>query len=256
MALATSPPLLELRQALAIRLNLGKQASTSKRLHPLLDEWLRSSFELLVREANWIVLRVTEDMELVTGQHAYDVPDSIDVGSIEEITVMDEDFMEWRIEPGINVHERNAYRVDRGGEYKESQASVPLRWEVIDQMLHIYPAPDDRFLTMKIRGKAIPRAPYSDGDRAYIDKEAHLLQATLLGKDHFKMPGINSTAATLQRHLTNMRSAQSDGEPVVIGGSKSARFEDRGGWSGADRRLFYPDYDPDYAYAFRHGYCW
>lgn len=253
MALAVSPTLAELRLSVATRINMGRQVRNSTALHDILDEYIRSAFNLLVREANWVIMEVEEEIDLLMGQHAYDIPDNIDVGDIRQITVENIVNREFPLLPGVAYYERNAYRVDRGledaptAEELETHSSLPLRWEIIDQLLNIYPAPDtNQYPTLKIRGKAIPREPYTDGDRSFIDKEAHVLAATVALKKHYKMEGADNDQAILNRHLMNIRASQSDGERVQIGPERSIRYpEQTTRFQGNDRAAFWPDFDPE-----------
>jgi len=249
MALSISPPLSELRQSVAIRLNMGQQVATSTAQHPVIDEYIRQAFNLLVRDANWVILETTVEVDLIDKQHEYDVPDQIDVGDIREITVQNKDKVEFLLHAGVEYYERNAYRIDRGN--KENDGQLPLRYVVEDKLLKIYPAPDAaEYPKMFIRGRAIPRAPYKDDDRAYIDEEAHIAQAVVSLKRHYNMPGADNDERILARHLGNIRAAQSDGEVTQIGPTRSSRFD--GGMLN-DRALFYPDFDPDVASIYNRG---
>ena len=252
MALAVSPTLAELRLSVETRVNMGRQIRNSTALHPIVDEYIRQAFNLLINEANWIIMEVGESIDLIMGQHSYDLPDNIDVGDIREITVENIYNRELPLVPGVAYYERNAYRVDRNlqaaptAEELEAQSGLPLRWEVIDQLLHIYPAPKTtEYPTLLVRGKAKPREPYSDGDRSFIDKEAHVLAATVAIKKHYKMEGADNDSAVLQRHLMNIRAQESDGESVQIGPERSHRYpEQNTRLDNSDRVLFWPDFDP------------
>lgn len=253
MALSVSPTLAELRQSVAIRLNMGQQVATSTAQHPVIDEYIRQAFNLLVRDANWVILEAVEEIALIDKQHEYDVPDQVDVGDIREITVQNKDNFEFLLHPGVEYYERNAYRIDRGN--KENEGQLPLRWVVEDKVLKIYPAPDaTQYPKMFVRGRAIPRAPYKNGDRAYIDGESHIAQAVVSLKRHYNMPGAENDERILARHLVNIRAAQSDGETVQIGPTRSQRFPDLNGRLPSDRGLFYPDFDPDVASLYNRGF--
>lgn len=252
MALAVSPTLAELRLSVATRINMGRQIRNSTALHDLVDEHIRSAFNLLVREAHWVIQEVTDETDLITGQHEYDVPDNIDVGDIREITVESLLNREFPLVPGVAYYERNAFRVDRGLESVptasdlEANSGLPLRWEVIDQLLHVYPAPDaDEYPLMRVRGKAIPREPYGDSDRSFIDKEAHVLAAVIGLKKHYNMSGADNDERVLSRHLMNIRASQSDGEPVQIGPVRSQRYPSQvTRQPHGDRAMFWPEFDP------------
>lgn len=252
MALSVSPSLQELRQSVAIRLNMGVQASTSTALHPQLDEYIRQAFHLLVRDAYWVILQTTVEIALQDKIHEYDVPDGIDVGDIQEVTVKNIKNFEFPLFSGIEYYERNAFDINRGD--KDNVGQLPLRWVVEDKLFKIFPAPDaTQYPTLIIRGRALPRAPYKNDDRSFIDGEAHIAQAVVSLKRHYNMPGADNDDVVLQKHLINIRAAQSDGETIQIGPTRSQRYPELNGRLN-DRALFFPDFDPDIASFFNRGF--
>jgi hypothetical protein len=246
MALPLSSTFQDVRRRLAVRLELGAQAETSASVRELLSEYLRSAFHILVRDADWAILVVRREIALVNAQHAYDVPDDIDVGNISQITVQNTENREYPLHPGVNSYERSAFRVDRGGSVDENAASLPLRWLVENGVLSLYPAPDtSTYPTMVIYGKALPREPRENGDRANVDDEALLLGAEVIGKGAMGKPGKPEAIALYERHLRNLRAAQSDGEIIQIGPERSRRFQSYGSRQGGRYHgNFWPDFDP------------
>lgn len=255
MSLSVSPTLAELRQDVAIRLNMGLQARTSTAQHPLLDSFIRTAFNILLREANWAILDGTVEIPLTNAQHSYEVPDLVDVGSIYLVTVQDIYNREYPLSPGVAVYERNAYRVDLDNDTTGERASLPLRWEILNGGLNIYPAPDtEQYAKLIVYGRGNPREPKVDGDRPLIDGQSLILQATVIGKNHLNMPNADNEEQLLARQLRNIKSAQSDGESVQIGPMRSQRYAEAvsrvgvvggmGMMGGAPRELFYPDYNP------------
>jgi hypothetical protein len=251
MALAVSPTLAELRLAVATRVGMRQQVLNSTAHNDLLDEQIRSAFNLLINEAEWIVLHTVQDT--ITGQHAYDVPDNIAIGDIDQITVENIYGRELPLAPGVAYYERNAFKVSRGvgpddkpqsAESIEANSCLPLRWEIRDSLLMVYPAPNaDEYPTLKVWGKALPREPYGNGDRSFIDKEAHVLATVIALKTFWKQDSSNDRAI-LDRHLSNMRAKQSDGESVQIGPVRSQRYPSGGNRSASDREQFWPDFQP------------
>jgi hypothetical protein len=254
MALAASKTLAEIREAVGIRMGMGQQVSNSTALHSMLDEHIRTAFNLLVREAHWVVLDSWAEIDLIQDQHYYEFPDNIEVGGTREITVEDINNQEYRLHPGVAHYERNAFRQDRGGTNRAGATSgLPLRWEIEDGKLAIYPAPDtEQYVRLKVRGKALPFEPYNDNDQVVIDAQAIILQATVLGKQHFKLPNPEQDEQVLRRHLMNMRENQSDGESVQIGPERSSRYDGR---PRTNRHHIWPWYDPEGA-ARNHPYSY
>jgi len=250
MALSVSPTLAELRLSVAIRLNMGAQVSTSTSQHAVLDEYIRQAFNLLVRDAYWVILQTSVEIELLDKIIDYDVPDNIDVGDIQETTVQNKNGIEFPMHSGVNSYERNIFNAR--AEDPDAPGQMPLRWLVEDKRLKIYPAPDaEQYPRIIMRGRALPRAPYKDSDRSFIDGEAHIAQAVVSLKRHYNMTGADNDERILARHLINIRAAQSDGEITQIGPERSHRFD--GGLTN-DRALFYPDFDPDVASFYDQGY--
>jgi hypothetical protein len=249
MAFEVSPSLAEIRQSVAIRINMGKQAKTSTALHDLLDEHIRSAYELLVREAWWVILDVSVAVPLDLDNHFYDPPDAVEIGSIHLITVIDTNKREIPLTRGINAAERSAFRVDKDGNTTPGvNSSLPLRWEILDQKLAIYPAPDiTQYTDLIVYARAKPRAPYKSGDIVLLDKEALVATATVSLKSHFKIPGMDTDAAKLASHIRNVRAAQSEAEAIQIGPNPSLRFTGNG-QGLSDREIFYPDFDPFHPY--------
>jgi hypothetical protein len=246
MALPLASTFQDLRRRLAVRLELGKQAETNATVRDLLSEYLRTAFHLLVREADWAILVVRRTMSLTNAEHTYDVPDDIEVGGIHQISVLNTSNHEYPLQPGVSSYERSAYRIDRGGETDTDQASLPLRWTVENGNLVIYPAPDtSTYPTLVIYGKARPRTPFENDDRANVDDEALLLGAEVVGKEAMGKSGARNAARMYERHLRNLRAAQSDGELVQIGPTRSRRYATASERDEApDHGIFYPDFDP------------
>jgi len=244
MALSVSPTLAELRNSVAIRMNMGVQASTSEAMHPVLDEYIRQAFNLLVNDCEWAIMNTMIPITLIDKQHIYEVPDGIAPGDIEIITIENTNKFEYPMASGVAYYERNAFRIDRG-DSDDNPGQLPMRWEVRNQDLVIYPAPDAAlYPTMNVYGKAVPREPYRDDDRSFIDKEAHITQAVIGLKTLYDMD-TQKDEMLMARHERNVRAKQSDGEVVQIGPTPSARFagDDRRS-DGADNAFFYPDFDP------------
>jgi hypothetical protein len=218
VVLPAAKTLAEIRQAVGIRLGMGQQVGQSTALHPMLDEHIRTACSLLQREAEWAVLDTILDEDTATGQRLYDIPDRMHPGDIREVSVVDVDGREHSVHSGVAIHERNAY----GG---EEQAALPLRWEMEQGAIALYPMPDaERYPTLRIRGQALGYEPYHDSDRVLVDSQAVILQATVLAKQHFDLPNPAAEAAVLGRHLVNLRAAQSDGETIQIGPEPSRRY--------------------------------
>lgn len=245
MALGASRSLAEIRLDVAIGLGMEQQIKNSVETHSLLDLKIRIAFDFLVREASWVVLSVTRKIDTISEQHAYELPDNIEVGAIEEISALDIEGREYRLNPGVAYYERNIY-TNRDASSESEFASLPRRWEVKDGKLMVYPAPDaELYPQLQVRGQITPAPPRKDGDLVHIDSQAIILQATALLKAHFNMPGAQTEEVQLARHLRNLQEAQSDGEVVQIGPTRSGRYGSEMNRVGTrDRARFYPTYDP------------
>lgn len=247
MALAASAPLSDIRQSVAVRLNMGAQAARSTRMHGILDEFIRSAQALLLSEFPWIVLDVEKTIDSIEDQHDYEVPDGMAVGDIHEITVLSKANREFPLRAGVAPHERNAFRIDVPG--AGARSGLPLRYEVLDASLAIFPAPDPvEYPKIVIRGKATPSLLRNDNDLCAIDPQALITQAVIAGKEHFGVAGAQIDAQMQARYLRNLAAKQSDGELISVGPVRSRRYRARNSreGTGSDRRRFWPDYDPEY----------
>lgn len=220
MAFALPPTLSDVRRSAAIRLNFGVQADAAPDMRALLDEFIRRAARELLLEANWTELLVETQTPLIVAQHAYDFPDNFDLGRLEAVFVTDADGREYRLEPDVRDYERNQW--DSRGE--EERSGMPLRYEVRDQMVYIYPAANDEYIALHFRGYMTPLPPYHEDDRIPVDREALIQKTVAIGKKHFTMPDAGQADLDLALYLNRLRPTESNNSGFRIGGHFSEKF--------------------------------
>lgn len=220
MAFALPLSLAEARRSVAVRLNFGPQADASPDMRALLDEFIRRAARELLLEADWVELDVELAFMTTPAQHVYDWPDNMDLGRVEAIFVVDSEGREHTLEAGLRDYERNQW--DSKGEV--DRAGLPLRYEVVNEELRIYPAPSDQYPELHFRGYLTPRPPLKNEDRIPVDHEALLQKATAIGKKHFGMPDAMQADMDVALYLNRLRPTESDGSGFRIGGHFSQKF--------------------------------
>lgn len=234
MAFALPLTLAETRRAVAIRLNFGPQADASPDMRVLLDEFVRRAARELLLEASWVELMIEFRVALIVAQHRYDFPDNVDLGRIEFIAALDEQGREYPLEPGLQAFERTEW----DARDQVERARLPLKYEVTNEELVIYPAPDARYPELLIRGYATPAPPQHNDDRIPVDAEALIQKATAIGKKHFGAPDAQQADMDVAIYLSRLRPTESDNSGFRIGGSFSRRagyhHRNRGSRRGQD----------------------
>lgn len=217
MTYVLAPTLQEIRKAAAIRLNLGHEVSDSTAAHPLLDEFTRQAARELLLEAHWLELRATFDIELEDAQHSYDLPDHVLPGRIEDVYIVDTEGRERQILPDVRPYERGAWA-------GEDRKGLPQRYDFLNQLLEIFPAPDTtQYVTMRIYARSVDPDPRNNNDRIHVDREALIQRTTLLGKQHFGWPDVRQAQVDHQVYLERVKMAQGTGKGFTFGGRKSFR---------------------------------
>jgi hypothetical protein len=221
MAFTLPPTLMEVRAAVATRLNYGKQAARSPAMKDLLDEFIRRATREVLLEAHWVELRIRFATELIDGQDTYDFPDNMEPGRIERLIVVSKDGDEYEMQPDIQPCERAALTRRGDPAFKD----LPVRYEIVNQEIKMVPPPDaERFPTLLIEGYLRPADPQQNDDRIPVDKEALVQWATALGKAHFERANELGVLQPVKEFLRRVRAVQSDSSTIQIGGHFSRKF--------------------------------
>lgn len=219
MAFPLPPTLEETRRAVAVRLNYGPQAAASPAMSDLLDEFIRQAAREVLLEAPWVELRQRLGVALQDGVERYEFPDNMEPGRLERVLVLDTEDREYELQAGIRPYERS----DLGA--NPDYTDLPLRYEIMDQDLVILPRPNtERYPMLVIEGYARPPEPHHSDDRVPVDKEALIQKATVIGKLHLGTKDAMVAAQNLRHYLERIRSMQSEGETIRVGGAFSRRF--------------------------------
>lgn len=250
MSLAQTPTLAELRLEMARPLNLEAQVQRSSALHGKLDSLLRMAFHEIVGTEQWTPLRIFETFDLTLGQHSYDIPDGVLPGMIEDPfeVIRDSDNAAFLVHRGIDHYSREAYKVDRNGETDLTvNSGMPLRWDIWDGQLQLYPAPDTSiFSQARFLVRSEPREPSADSDRSFIDKDAHVKMA--LAYYHIGRPEYAVYRNEAMSRLQIVRKQLMPGRTVQKGPARTSRFNQPGTPESSRRVLFNNDGTPTEAY--------
>jgi len=219
MAFALPPTLSEVRRAVAIRLNRGAQAEQSPVYRDKLTQYVLQAVSELWSRYPWIISKVRFPVALIDGQSTYDWPDNMEVGRLERLIIVDKDGGESILDPDIRPYERA--NLTSG----DNPSSLPLRYEIINQEIVMYPPPlAETYPTMLVEGFMTPAEPVNNDDRIPMNKEALLQWATAVGKaDERKSDAVMSMANAVQ-FIDRLRTMQSDGSSIRIGGGFSQKF--------------------------------
>lgn len=214
MAHKVAPKLAEVRKAVAVRLKYVEQAAQSPMLRGQIDEAVRAALNDLLLQCNWVELRQRRETKLIDKQNIYDFPDNFDPGRIESITVVSDKGARYRLEAGVRSYERDEYRFTE-------RTGMPLRYEFINEEMHLYPAPDgEQYPTLEIEGFYRPSEPVNDDDSIPVQKEAIIRLATA----YMKPDGVREREVALALHYAQgLRSLNSENETIQIGGHLSRK---------------------------------
>jgi len=237
MALAIAPRLSAVRRAVAVRCKMGAQAERSPAFRDEMDEWIREAFHEIINEADFLVLKMRAEIDLIHGQHSYDVPDNLNAGDIDNVYVRQkvvsdtggtQTTQEYVLKPGLRAYERSAWKMpepDPETGEQEDRTSLPLRYEIVDQNFDIYPAPNtDIYSTLVIEGYRTPPEPTHNDDRLEVDKEAIIRLATAIGKAARRQSDAADTRARYEMYVEKYRANQSEGDTFRVGGRFSRKF--------------------------------
>lgn len=216
MPLSLGPTFQSVVTELLVNLGRSVQGNHSNATYALAQSWVRRAHEMLYYDVEWVRLAKTVDITLTEDVREYDIPEEVDPGRIQRVLVIKaaakEDEKEYPVGMGIRPNERNSAQ----------ESGRPLRIELIDGEFKLWPAPDDVWAgTLRLEVVEGLTELNEQGDRVVVDKTALLLQAEILGKNHYGMPGIQLLVALLGKRIDDLRAAQSDDESIQIGGPQA-----------------------------------
>lgn len=222
MAMPVRPTLGELRESLLRRCGLATGGSAPANVMPLIDERIRQAERLLHTRIDFTHLWESRDIPMSPGVSAYDWPDRVNVGDLIRVSVVNGDGYEYELETGLRPNERNtAYPQPQT---QQASWGTPSSYTVQNQVIYVGPTPTDEWATLRMEYYLAPGPMVDPEERCAVDPEALLMQAEILTKQHFGMPGIEPVQVQLREYLIDLQGKQGDGDGFQMGGRQSIRI--------------------------------
>jgi len=188
-----------------------------------LDEYVRMAFNDILDTAAHLVLRTRVRVDLIDGRHSYDVPDGFIPGKFDAVLIEDVNGVETPVAAGVREYERSLWKMDDSGE--QDRRGLPARYEVINQNLDIYPAPDtETYKYLVFEGTRTPPEPVANDDKIELHKEALIRLATFYGKSDLGQGDAGAVFARYQSLVDKVRARETEGEVIRLGGHFSRKF--------------------------------
>jgi len=173
----------QMRNRLARRLGFSVQVSMGA-LPPgmpeLLDDFIRSTHELMYQRYSVMRLRRMFTWDMVAGQRFYDIDGNRD----DCPRILNPDKLEW---VGISQGDSSWRPLVCGINpvlYGSAATGIPSHYE-IRQCIEVWPAPTDDTWQLRIKGDFGPTTLETDDDVLTVDPEAVFLQALANAKAHY-----------------------------------------------------------------------
>jgi hypothetical protein len=214
MAFPAPRTLGDVRREVALGCNLGAQPQRTKQYQPVIDRVIRECHGHLSRMTEWDAAGGrSADIDLIVDQSAYALPDDCPVGNVQAVVAVNTDGSETDMDAGVRPNERDSVLNSSG---------QPLRYEVLNGNLVIYPKPDASWVTMRVYYRAAPNALTDDEDTITIDFETLVKYAVRKTRASLGMPMLESDQE-MKDYIDLSIAAQGDGEVFHLGGKRSIK---------------------------------
>ncbi len=214
MAFPAPRTLGDTRREVALGCNLGAQPQRTKQYQPVIDRLIRECHGHLCRLTEWdAAAGRSADIDLIVDQTAYQLPDDCPIGNVEAIVAVNLDGSECDMEAGMRPNERNS-SINASGQ--------PLRYEVLNGNLVIYPKPDASWPTMRVYYRAAQNALTDDEATISCDFETLVKYAVNKTRASLGMPRLESDG-DMKDFIDLAIAAQGDGEVFHLGGKRSVK---------------------------------
>ena len=214
------------------RCGLATEGNVPRAIQGTIDSRIRSAQKQLYELYPWLVSYVSGEITLDNGETDYDVPDDTEPGKITYIAVHRlSDGWICPLGRGIRPVELNYLTA------VPPAASMPLRFDFIDGVIRIEPAPDTAYYDkLKLQYYQAVSRLVEDTDRCVVDGEALFMLSEILVKNHFGGQDTALLEKDLDRYVDRMMVKQGNGGGWQMGGHQSIigktqprnRFQDSG----------------------------
>jgi hypothetical protein len=192
-----------MRNSVLIRAGFSTANGQAAGYFPLVEELLRQSQNELHLEAPWLQQRKRDTVSLIEDQAEYDLPDDAPMSRVGRFAVSD----------GTNEYDL-VFGTGSIRNYTQT-SSKPVYCEILDNVLHLYPAPSSTWTTLIYEYYAGPGTLVLDADRPTLPGEPLIQRATYLLKRHTGLGG--DWQADREEHIRHLeRLKQGQGEVRAI----------------------------------------
>lgn len=225
MALAPEMRLVDLRAEVMDRCVLNRSGNQGARAQRVIDSQLRSAQRILYNQYDHTKRQIRAEIPLVSGVSQYDVPDTVNFGSIIAPLYVKrlDDGRVFPIFPGINFAQRNA-AIGLSG-----VSSIPFAYSFENQVINLYPTPDVTIYSAIVYDAFMALSPLTaEDDEASVDSEALLQLTEILARPRLGLPEIPNAMATHLEYLDGLLIKSGDDSRCIAGGETSMRVTPEG----------------------------
>jgi len=217
MSLALPPTLAEIRLETLASCGLATEGNIPRNIQDVIDTRIRRAHAMLYENSPWLRTLVEREIPVEDNVTDYDVPDDTEPGKIEAVGIRRvDDGWVFRLEPGIRLGETNVLK-------PRMSLSYPMRYTFINQIMRVEPAPTHPYYdVLMLQYRQVPGPLMQDSERVVVDGIAVKMLAEILVKEHFGGQDTQALRRDLQSYADSIKSDQSDGEGLQMGGHQSA----------------------------------
>lgn len=219
MTLPLNPTLGQLRNEVLLRCGYSTTGNQAAGVIPVTDSYIAGSEKELFYECEWLKAAKRTSAELTVDVNVVDWPDDVAPGEILAIVVLktneDGTISRFPVGPGARLQERDSAVTDL-----EPNNGQPAVYELIDEVIYIYPRPSALYTSLEIDYRIQPSL-IQEGDRTLVDGELLVQRAVFKLKEYLALPVGQKEVADHERYLARLRAANSSRDGIVLGGHRS-----------------------------------
>ncbi len=220
MVLPLNPTLGQLRNEVLLRCGYSTTGNQAAGVTPVTDSYIAGSEKELFYECEWLKAIKRTSVALIEGETTVDWPDDAAPGEITLVAVVkvadDGTESRWEVQPGARLQERDAGQESTD----EDRWGQPGVYELVDDVIYIYPAASELFTSLEIDYRLAPSLIQAS-DRTAVDGELLVQRAVFKLKEYLALPIGQKEVMDHERYLARLRAANSQRDGIQLGGHKS-----------------------------------
>jgi hypothetical protein len=220
MTLPLHPTLGELRNEVLLRCGYSTTGNQAAGVIPVTDSYIAGSEKELFYECEWLKSVRRTSVDLVADNNVVDWPDESAPGEITLVVVLKENddgtISRYEVAPGARLQERDASEVDDD----DDSERCPAVYELVDDVIYLYPSPTVEYLTLEIDYRAQPSL-LQETDRTLVDGELLVQRAVFKLKEYLALPMGQKEMMDHERYLARLRASNSQRDGIQLGGHRS-----------------------------------